>query len=242
MKTSSARAACSALFLPVLFLSLGLSLGCVEEEPATTPTTTPSTDGSQTATQLAGSRSYCGTLTAGAGSALSGMGYNRSLTLNADGTYTFSVYFTDNVGCTTAQTAGGNNLATYHSAGTFVTEGTPGTPSTGSKVTFTVTSATMVAYPANVAAQNLRDWLNSGCGASPAFSSGTTTSTRTFTGLTCTGNGSYELPTPPIVGAIFKNIVYNVGNGTFTSGARESIYAPGSATYPTSYTDTWINY
>lgn len=242
MKTSSARATCSTSLLSLLFLSLAFSLGCVEEEPTTTPTTTPSTDGSQTATQLAGSRSYCGTLTAGAGSALSGMGYNRSLTLNAGGTYSLSIYFTDNVGCTTAQNAGGNNIASYHSSGTFVTEGAPVMPSMGTKVTFTVTSATMTAYPTNVAAQNLRDWFNSGCGASPAFTSGATTSTRTFTGLTCVGNGSYELPTPPIVGATFKNIVYSVGNGTLTSGARENVYTPGSATHPTSYTDTWINY
>jgi hypothetical protein len=211
----------------------------VEEEAAST---TPTTDGSQTAAQLAGSGVYCGVFGGSDGSSLSGLGYTRSLTLTAGGAFSYSVYFSDATGCSSNLGPGGNNIATYSQSGTYVVGGTAGTPSTGTKITFTVTSATMTAYPSNATAQSLRDFFNSNCNMSPTFTTGTTTSTRTFTGVTCTATSAYGLGLVPASSAQLYNIGYNDGSGSFVMGSRSDIFGPGAGYFPTSYSETWLSW
>lgn len=97
--------------LVISALLSGVALTACQEEEKTTPATTTPTDGSQSAAQLAGDGLACSVLSS-SGTQLDGLGYTRSLTLNANGTYSYYVYFSDHVGCTTSMAAGGSNVAT----------------------------------------------------------------------------------------------------------------------------------
>lgn len=173
-------------------------------------------DGSQTAAGLAGSGQNC------------------------------AIYFSDSTGCATSQTSGGNNIATYSQSGTFSVGGTAGTPSTATKITFTATTSTIVIRPKNAdnttfnsVAGDFITWLNA-CTPTPGFST-TVTSTRTVDNLVCTDN-SHLLPGFSVSGSSYTNIGYNPGDGSFSSGARDNIWSPGTlgtSTFPSTYTETW---
>lgn len=210
------------------------------EEPAVV-----ANDGSQTAAGLAGNGQKCETFS-GVGSNLTGKGYTRFLRLEASGAYYYAIYFSDNTGCATSQTAGGNNIATYSQTGTFSVGGTAGTPATATKITFTAVSSTIVARPKNPdnvtnnsVAGDLITWLNS-CTPTPGFST-TATSTKSVANLVCT-NPSHSLPGFPSDGSSYTNIGYNPGDGSFSAGSRDNIWSPGTlgtSTFPGTYTETW---
>lgn len=230
-------------YIQFCLMTLLIFTSCSKKTDGSSPsgTTTTTTDGSQTIAQLAGSGSACDTLS-GVGTALSGTGATRLLTLNTDGTYAFAIYFSDHSGCVTSQNTGGNNIATYSQSGTFALSGTAGTPTTGTKITFTVGAASMTAYPTNATSQAFRDWMNT-CTPSPAFTGGATTSSRTFTGVTCaTGSPNYIFTNPANVSATALNIVYNDGSGTFQSGTRVDVWRPGTGSFPAAYFDNYLTW
>lgn len=223
-------------------LGIALTLVCAlvacekKAEEITGNSTTP-TDGSQTAAQLAGTGVSCAVFS-GAGSALNGKGYTRSLTLNADGTYTYAIYFSDHTGCATAFASGGNNIATYYQAGIFTVGGTAGTPSTATKITFMVGSGNMIIRASDAGpGAALATWINAHCTANPGFNT-SADSTKNFEGLVCVGDGTYNFPNPPASTATAENIGYFDGTD-YKSGALTDFWSPGAGGFPSSYTETF---
>ncbi len=231
------------VILSLLFTMLTTS-SCAKKEDGVSPgsdaDTTPTTDGSQTATQLSGSGSFCTVNTTVGGT----YAYVHSFSMVADGTYTYSVYLTDAATCATAQNSAGNNYATYTQTGTFVVQGTAGTPSTGTKVALTVVDAYLTVRSATygAVAQNLATWLNAQCMPNPAFST-VSDQTKTFLTHSCNGSGAYAAYVFPAIGDTFTNAVYNTGT-TLESGisSGQDLWKPGGSSYPASYTETYLGW
>lgn len=231
--------------LPILiFLSTFIFLSCAKKAEELLDSVTTS-DGSQTAAQLAGSGIVCETFPGGSGTSLSGKVYSRFLTLQANGTYAYSVYFSDAAACANSQVTGGNNIATYIQGGTWSVGGIASSPSTATKITFTPLTIQMTVRPGtyvgNAQAGAMRDWLNT-CVPSPGFTVGAVDSTKSIDGITCgTNGGTHVFANPPFLSSTYSNIGYNPGDGTFSAGARDDIWSPGSlgTTFPGSYTETW---
>ena len=226
--------------LVVLVLS---TLNCAKKEDGVSPGTeadVPTTDGSQTIAQLAGSGSFCTVDTSVGGT----YAHVYSFTLVADGSYSYSVYMTDAASCATAQNSAGNNYATYSQHGTFVVQGTAGTPTTGTKVTFTVVSATMTVRSGTygTVAQDLATWMNSQCSPNPAFST-VSDQTKSFLTHSCNGSGAYTAYVFPAAGDTFTNTVYNSGTvleAGLSSG--QDLWRPGGSTYPSSYSVSFLGW
>lgn len=228
----------AVLALMVFLLS---AVNCAKKEEGVSPgAAEPTVDGSQTAVQLAGSGSFCAVNTTVGGS----YAYVYSLTLNADGTYNYAVYLTDAATCATAQNSAGNNYATYSQSGTYVVQGTAGTPTTGTKVTFTFGSALMTVRSATYGTipQNLATWLNGQCTPNPAFST-VADQTKTLQGNSCNGSGGYTGYDFSDAGDTFTNTVYNSGN-VLQAGASsgQDLWRVGGSTYPSSYTFTFLGW
>ncbi|MFZ3231892.1 MAG: hypothetical protein WA160_16920 [Pseudobdellovibrio sp.] len=226
-----------------LFMALLLTTSCSKKavDAALAAATPAASDGSQTAAGLAGSGTYCMVLT-GTGTNLDGTGATRYLSLTADGTYTYSIYFSNHVGCTTPAVSGGLNIATYTQSGTFAVGGIATSPSTATKITYTATSMIITLRPvsqADAKTDALGTWLNQ-CTVHPNFSA-VADSTHSVAGLTCTNvGGATTLPSFPLTSAAFSNIGYKSGTNLDT-GARSDIWSPGAlgTTFPSSYTETW---
>ncbi len=222
---------------PLLVLSLFLNMSCTKEELAAIAEGATPTDGSQSAAQLAGGASLGGlrcddeTTVGGTYAAL------KQLTLNANGTYTYNVFFSNSATCATTFATGGNNIATLYTAGVWTVAGTNTTPSTSTKIVFVVGSANMIVRSATYAAtaQPLADWLNS-CTPSPAFNNAAD-ETKSVAGISCGGSGQYAAVDIPDVNDVLNNIGYNPGGGSFSLGnsAGQTVWFPGGTTFPSSY-------
>ena len=233
--------------ISMLFVS-SLLFACAKKDSGTSPTTdttttTPPTDGSQSVAQLAGTGTFCNTDSTIGGA----YAYTHSLTLNADGTYGYSIYFSDAASCATAQNTGGNNYATYTQAGTFTVGGTATTPSTGTKITFTVGSASLIIRSLTYGAipQNLANWMSTGghCAPNPGFSA-SADQTKSVQGNTCVGAGSYSAVVLPAVGDTFNNVVYSPGTSMLNAGVSsgQDTWRPGGSSFPTSYTQSYLSW
>jgi hypothetical protein len=201
-----------------------------------TPATTP-TDGSQSAAQLAGSGQIC-SVQGSVGTVFTGKGVTRVLTLGSSGTYTYNVYFTDNVGCSTAQNAGGNNIATLSQSGTFTLSGIANPPGSATKVTFTSSTNTLTVYSGSDAG-SFATWLN-GCTPNPGFNTGGT-STHSVSGLTCTNNASYALANPP-TNTLSTKTILGLSGTTMNSGPRTDVWSPGQVAFPAAFTETYLSW
>lgn len=221
----------------LLVVSLLLTASCTKEELEAIADGTTPTDGSQTAAQLAGGASLGGlhcdeeTTVGGTYAAL------KQLTLNANGTYTYSVFFSDAATCATASATGGNNIATLYTAGAWTVAGSNTTPNTSTKIIFVVGSANMIIRAGTYGATGtpLANWLNS-CTPSPAFNNAAD-NTKSVVGISCGVSGQYAAVDMPDVNDTLNNIGYNPGGGTFSLGnsAGQTIWAPGGTSFPNSY-------
>lgn len=225
--------------LAVLLLTTSCAKKAVEEALTAGA---PATDGSQTAAGLAGTGQVCDVL-ASSGSAMNGLGVVRYLVLGADGSYNYSIYFSNHVGCVTSANSGGNNIATYSQSGTFAVGGIATAPSTATKITFTPTSSTMTlragTYSADATEIALKAWLNGCTGGSLAYAGAD--STQSVVNSTCAATGNVSLAgTFPFTGITYSNIGYKSGSN-LDSGTRSDIWSPGAVgtTFPSSYTETW---
>jgi len=223
-----------------LFILTALNfLSCAKSADSTTTTSTP-TDGSQSAAQLAGTGTFCATDSTIGGT----YAYTHSLTLNSNGTYTYTLYFSDATSCATGQNTGGNNFATYSQSGSYVVGGSTGTPSTGTKITFTVTSGALTIRPGSyneTATQNLITWINS-CSGTLSFST-SVDQTKSVNANSCSGSGSYTAVTIPANGDTFTNTVYNGGTILYAGVASgQDVWRPGGASYPNSYTQQYLSW
>ncbi len=225
----------------LLVLSLFLNMSCTKEELAAIADGTTPTDGSQTAAQLAGSGQYC-ELVSGTGAG-GPYAVTKSLTLNADNTFAYTVYFTDQTACSTTQNAGGENITSLFVTGLWTVGGTNTTPSTGTKILFTVGATNVTVYagagPAQANAIDMASFLNT-CSSIPAFSTNSTSS-RTLTGDTCTGGGGFTAVTLPALNDVLNNTAYNNGTTNFQIGlsTAEDVWRPGGSNFPTAYTNTY---
>lgn len=235
--------------LGALIAACALTISCAKKTAEELAAEIDSGDGSQTAAGLAGSGSTCSVFAAGSGTSLTGKGYTRALTLNADGTYTYTVYFSDHTGCTIPNTAGGSNIATYYQIGTFAVSGIATSPSNATKITFTPTTQQLTVRPSSAPgtggeAAAMRDWLN-GCSPSPGFTGGAADSTKSVADIASCGTngGTHNLGDPLFSGAVISQIGYKSGSNLDT-GARGNIWTPGAlgTTFPTSFTETWGTY
>jgi hypothetical protein len=224
-----------------ILFSMALALSACTPTATTTTTTTP-TDGSQSAAQLAGSGTFCLTDTTIGGT----LAYTRYLSLAANGTYSYAIYFSDAGSCATAQNTGGNNIATYTQGGTYAVGGTATTPSTGTKIVYTVTSASMTTrkgtYGGNATLSALVTWMNANCSPSPGFST-IADGAISVLGNSCTVSGSFAAVTLPASSATYDNTVYRSGTSFFSGvSTSQDIWRPGGTTYPTSYTQTYLTW
>lgn len=223
----------------LLVASVLFNFSCLEkkaEEVASLVPTVPS-DGSQTVAQIAGSGQYCEAIPGfqGANRAIS-----RSLTLNADNTFSYVVYFSDRTTCSTGQTAGGSNTATVAVAGAWTVGGTNTTPSTGTKIAFVVGSTNMWIYADHPEGSALASWINTNCSGTLNYNT-SAYSSRTLNGNTCTGNGTFDATTFPAVNEALSNTAFFDGSslqiGLSTS---EDVWRPGGSSFPTAYSRTYL--
>jgi hypothetical protein len=224
--------------LPLVLL---LSISCTKKAtdatatPTPTPTPTPVSDGSQTASGLAGTFYLCNTDSSFLSTSYA---YLHILTLSASGTYSYSLRFSDATSCANSYATGGSELAVYSQAGTFTTGGTAGTPSTGTKVTFTVTSSSLGTrggtYNGNAIEQNLITFFNT---CTPAQSVSTSVDqTKLSIGAASCGGMVF-----PANGDTFTNVIYNDGNSLWAGvSSGQNLLRTGGSTYPSSYTQTYI--
>ncbi|MES2800921.1 MAG: hypothetical protein V4654_00385 [Bdellovibrionota bacterium] len=221
----------------LLVLSLFFNFSCTKEELEEIAAGTTPTDGSQTAAQLAGGASLGGlrcdveTTVGGTYAAV------KQLTLNANGTYTYSVFFSNSATCATAFASGGNNIATLYTAGVWAVGGTNTTPSTSTKIVFVVGSANMIIRSSTytATAQPLATWFNT-CSPNPGFNTAAD-DTQDVAGVACGTSGQYAAVTIPAANATLNNIGYNPGGGSFSLGnsTGQTVWYPGGSSFPNSY-------
>lgn len=235
----------------VVSVSIFIIFSCAKKDPlGATAIVASAPDGSQSMSQLAGMGTFC-SVESSLGTALGDKGAIKSLLLNANGTYTYAVYYSDHVGCATAQASGGNNVATYTQSGTFAVSGAAATTSPiGTNVIYTVVSTSLTIHATTSAAQALANWMNgnlgggSGCSNMGGSFSGSTNSALSMdNGVNCVGtmDGAYSGVTFPAPGDVFKNINLNTGS-VLESSARAGSWRPGTSSFGTSYSEGYLSW
>ncbi len=210
-----------------------------QEEPA------PS-DGSQTKAQLAGDYRSCALLASGVGSSLQNHAFARYLTLNANGTYSLLYQISKATACTSGRPSGSGYDTIWSQmnvAGSWATGGTPGTPSTGSKVTLTPSSLTWTIYaPASEStAAALANWATNTCGASGFDAAASGSTGGAFQPSTCSGTSTpgIMLAAPNLIGSAQQNIFYNNGT-TLETGSLATMWGVGAGGFPSAYSVNWL--
>lgn len=134
-----------------------------------------------TAADLAGSHDFCHNIANGEmGADLNGFSYLKTLTHNADNTYSLTLHFFDNTNCATG---GGQNIFTYSSAGAFAVG--DDVPTVGaSAILYTVGTSVLTMYDNTWAG-----YFNNAPGCMTNFGAVPSTET-TIGGKTCAQSGS----------------------------------------------------
>ena len=230
------------------FLTAAILSACAVKKDGESPSTNPQTttpvvdDGSQTLAQLAGYGYTCGLFTSGAGTTLNGKAYDRYISLNADGTYSYSFHITNATACLAGHPTGSGSsvvAAQLNVGGTFAVGGTNITPSTATKVTLTPTSQRLTIYSpgTNATALDIANWANANCNTfDAAFSTSSASSGANIQSGNCTTNGLVFLGTPPVI-TTGQNIFYRTTN--YQTGTPLSIWSPDAGSYPSAYTTIW---
>ncbi|MBC7754641.1 MAG: hypothetical protein H7Z71_10415 [Moraxellaceae bacterium] len=237
----------------LVFLLAGL-ISCApkKDEAVEVVPITPAADGSQTMAQLAGYGGYCEQ----ENSIVTNMATARYLTINANGTYVYDVRFSNNFGaCAAPQATGGNEIGVYTQNGTIAIVGPAGISMTGTKVTFTPTTATLLLRSAtynqdvtNAIGNSLKTLPPGNCANGITFTNGQANTTFTVFGVACSsgatvGTVTANARTWPDGGTAFQNVIYNAG-GVLQIGVSSSqdVLRPGGTTYPTSYSKTYLGW
>ena len=225
-----------------LLLSTGL-MACSAATPGST--TTPSTSGLPSAVLATLQR--CDVLTSSSGSSLSGKAATSYMTLNSNGSYTYSITYTDGTSCTGqagAGTAGAGQTSTgttdvfdYSQSGTY----SVGANSDGTfTLTMQVTSQTFTTRT-NTYGTPMRNDVNTIC----TLSLGAAATTTLPSSVNCnvTGSGAYIVPSPPFSGATITQLLTIAGRG-YKLGAFPTFYTPGplGTTAPSSSTYGFYSY
>lgn len=168
--------------------------------------------------------------------ALNGTSYLRSLTVNANSTYSYSVLYFSTTNCTLG---GGDNFMNFSQSGNIAINGLSATVTSASELTLTPTSnATLTVYGATSAGSNWAGYLNSYCGGGLSFSISATAS-QNMSGKTCTrvSAPAFTLDTFPTTTAVQNVGVFVTSPKTLTLGLPSILWSPGTAgSYPTSAT------
>ncbi len=191
--------------------------------------------------QLAGDGYKCENISGGTmGTDLDGTSYVRSLGLNASGGYTYSVLFFSGPCSGNGINGTGDNYMTYSQGGTYTVDGAATGVANATKVSFTITSASLTVRPTYTLGGTVRSYADTRC--SPLDFDDNAVSTRTVNNVSCVVTPSMSLGSFPQYGAGIYNIVSNPGNTTLSIGSRMTQWYPGMGGYPTSYSETYLTW